>query len=124
MLAAENGDKKDKDSSIDDINCLPDDDGDNDAETAHSLPLVSGMLGSILEAQIAKALDDLCPSLQSTPRLQDKAMRVVFSVGVDVLVIDSSLCAHMGKLAIGAPHLIKAKETDNVFGSFMMGAKD
>lgn len=82
------------------------------------LILVSNVMPVDVEETIAKSLDELCPALSTTPSLQDKALRIVFSVGVDAVIVDSELSAIMGALELKPEDLIDSDETDDVFGVF------
>ena len=87
----------------------------------HATPdivLISGAYPENAEESIRQYLDDMCPALKSTPRLQDKALRAVMSVGIDVAVVDAELSASIGKLALKPSDLISSDETDELFGQF------
>lgn len=84
------------------------------------LNLVSGLLDKQVEKVIGSALDELCPKLASTPRLQDKALRTVFSVGIDAMMIDAELSSLMGKNQLSPKDLLKPQDTEGVFGYFGM----
>ena len=86
------------------------------------MTLISGLLDRKVEQTIAQALDQLCPALEKTPRLQDKALRTVFSVGVDAMLIDAEMSSTMGKLRLTPEDIISPHETQNIFGSFTMPA--
>lgn len=74
------------------------------------------------EIAIAAQLDALCPPLSSTPRLQDKAIRAVLSIGVDVVVVDADCSAAMGPLGLLPADLLTSDDTDSLFGYFMIPA--
>ncbi len=84
------------------------------------LLFVSGMMEPELERGIAGALDSLCPALESTPKLQDKALRAVFSVGVDAVMMDSELSAMMGKIALTKTDVLRPQETLEVFSGLIL----
>ena len=71
-----------------------------------------------------EALDRICPALSTTPRLQDKALRVVFSVGIDAVLMDAELSAMMGKFSLRPEDMLASSSTDNVWGNFMMPNDD
>ena len=96
-----------------------DETGDN-INHEDSIPLLSGMLPAKAERLIGKTLNSLCPHLMTTPRLQDKALRVIFSTGVDVMVVDAMSCALIGKLALRPSDLLPISATEKVFGTFMI----
>lgn len=75
-------------------------------------------LGRERERALAAQLDSLCPPLATTPRLQDKAVRAVLSVGVEVLVVDAASSAAMGPLRVTPRDLVTADQTDALFGAF------
>ena len=84
------------------------------------LPLVSSVLPRDIEHHLAEALDSLCPSLQSTPLLQDKALRIVMSVGVDAVVVDAELSAALDKITLSPDQLLPSAATDDIFGNFVI----
>ena len=75
--------------------------GRTDGTAIGAIPLVSGMLPVSLEEMVGQSLDALCPPLATSTSLQDKGLRVVMSVGVDVVVVDALLSSKMGRLALG-----------------------
>ena len=84
------------------------------------LPLVSNVLAASVEKHLAEALDSLCPSLQSTPLLQDKALRIVLSVGIDAVVVDAELSSALQKTTLTPGHLLPSAATDDLFGNFVI----
>jgi hypothetical protein len=82
--------------------------------------LVDDLVSESLKRSFQEALDTLCPPLKSTPRLQDKALRIAFSVGVEAVVVDAESSAHMGKLAVTTDDLLSSEATNDVFGQFML----
>lgn len=80
--------------------------------------LLDGSASPAFESAVRKALDTCVPSLVSTPRLQDKALRSVFSIGIDMAIMDAELSARMGKLALHPRDLLTEDETDDLFGRF------
>ncbi len=80
--------------------------------------LVDDIMPPPIENEMKMVLDSLCPPLKTTPRLQDKAMRIVFSVGIDLIIPDCALSAMMGPLSLKPQDLLSAPETDDVFGTF------
>eukprot|EP01038_Epipyxis_sp_PR26KG_P008494 gene8494-11480_t len=81
--------------------------------------LISGLIPEI-DQPLGDALNQICPPLASTPRLQDKALRIVLSVGIDIVMLDAELSAMVGKFSLTENDLIDATATDNVFGKFIM----
>ena len=80
---------------------------------------------SIQEPMLGAQLDALCPPLCTTPRLQDKAIRAVLSVGVEVLVLDAACSAAMGGvLALKPSDLITSDQTDTLFGHFTVSNEE
>ena len=73
--------------------------------------------------QIAAALDDLCPQLSDTPRLQDKVLRIVLSVGIDCVVVDAELAPLLQRPQILPEQLLHSDLTDDVFGTFQLPAE-
>jgi hypothetical protein len=82
------------------------------------LILVSGMGTPDVEAYFGQELDDHCVLLESTPRLQDKALRCVFSVGCELAIVDAELSAMLPKITLNPIDLLTADETNEVFGNF------
>ena len=73
-----------------------------------------------MERTIANVLDSLCPKLKSSRKLQSKALRCVFSIGIDAVVLDSECSAQMGKLTLRPEDFLSSDDSHEVFGSFMM----
>lgn len=86
----------------------------------HPLVLISGVNTPQLEHSIAQALDELCPALASTPRLEDKGLRVALSVGTELVVVEGNQSARIGKNTLGAEHMLTAEDSAGVFGSFVV----
>lgn len=82
------------------------------------LILLSGINKPEVERFFAKDLDDHCVLLETTPRLQDKALRCVLSIGCEVVVVDAELSALLPKLTLSPIDLLTADETEHVFGEF------
>lgn len=82
------------------------------------LILVSGMGSPEVEKYFGQELDDHCVLLESTPRLQDKALRCVFSVGCELAIVDAELSAMLPKITLNPLDLLTADETSEVFGQF------
>lgn len=91
--------------------------------------LLSNLYPEEIEAPINETLNYLCPALRNTVvpnrngynynTLQQKAMRVVYSIGVDVLVMDAYTSAALGKVDyIVVNDLLTPYDTQNVFGQF------
>jgi hypothetical protein len=76
-----------------------------------------------IEKAISETLDELCPPLSKTPLLQEKCLRVVFSVGIDTVMIDCMTLAYIGKLNIKSKDLLSSGQTEKVFGNFMVDTK-
>ncbi len=87
------------------------------------IDLISGLLPEKVEEILSCALDDLCPELVTTPKLQDKALRLVFSVGVDVVMLDAESSAYVGKLNLEPKDMLSSDTTEEVFGSFIIPKK-
>ena len=94
-------------------------------QTLGSIPDAILLSPSEKESFLAAQLDALCPPLHTTPRLQDKAIRAVLSVGVEVLVLDAACSAAMGgMLALKPSDLITSDQTDALFGHFAVTNND
>eukprot|EP01034_Spumella_vulgaris_P021354 gene21354-27384_t len=82
--------------------------------------LISGAVSREFDEHISEALDCLCPKLYKTPRLQDKALRLVFSVGIDAVLMDAELSALNGKMTLTPKDLLSHEDTAEVFGQFVI----
>jgi hypothetical protein len=82
------------------------------------LNLISGFNDEVVEEKLTLALNVMCPELESSQRLQDKALRLVFSVGVDAVLVDAESSGYMGKIAIQPEDLLSSEATEGVFGTF------
>lgn len=82
------------------------------------LNLLQVALSEPLAAMINETLDELCPALSSTPLVQQKALRIVFSVGIDVMLVDAESSAYLGKFNIAPKDLINSSQSEKIFGSF------
>lgn len=85
--------------------------------------LVDGIMPQEVQAVLGSVLDDLCPALSSTPRLEDKALRVVFSVGIDCVIVDASISAYLEPISLSSNDLLTSDDTEDVFGEFMVPGK-
>lgn len=91
-----------------------------DMSNPETLTLISGLHHKSLEKHLASSLDMICPELRSSPSLQSKALRIVFSVGVDIVIVDADASAMMGKLSISPSDILASDSTDRIFGSFFL----
>lgn len=84
--------KKDEEEfEIDELNI----DG-HDITTRPSLTLVKSMLSNEIEQLANNSLDALCLPLKSSDYIQDKVLRVILSVGIDTVIVDSEASAKLG----------------------------
>jgi hypothetical protein len=113
------GARKSKDLNSDEASADEFSDAD-DPDLAEEAHLVSGLRSRDDEEYLGELLNEYCPQLRSTPRLQDKALRCVFSVGVDVVILDAELSAMAGKLALRPEDMLPSSATDKIFGNFSM----
>jgi len=81
---------------------------------------VEGLLEPTADQLIKSALDELCPRLASSPRLQEKALRCVFSVGMDLVMLQSEVSAALGPLRLEPQQILSSQESDAVFGTLAM----
>lgn len=86
--------------------------------------LITGLNPAIIERELGNSLDILCPALKSTPLLQDKALRIVFSAGVDVMIIDAEHSAMLGKFSLTPKDMITSDDTSDVFEKFGIPYED
>jgi len=87
-----------------------------------AFPLASPPAGVQSDAAelICQALDELCPQLRSSPRLQDKTLRAVLSIGIDCVVADADLAPLLGKIEVTSTQMLHSDDTDGVYGVFML----
>lgn len=94
---------------------------DRDSFLMYSAPIgQQGFHSKDIEEKVSEALVTLCPKLKSSKTLQDKALRLVLSIGNDVCVVDSDLSAALGKFNLTVKDVLSAKDSDNVFGQFQI----
>ena len=79
-----------------------------------------GLLEPDIESSLSETLNELCSPLSTTPLLQDKCLRLVYSIGIDSVMIDCMTLAHIGKSDIKPNDLLPSSKTANVFGNFMV----
>ena len=67
-------------------------------------------------------LTELCPSLANSVTLQEKTMRLLLSIGLDVLFVNSDYMHHIGRIDQYrlAEKPLTADESGEVFGSFLI----
>jgi uncharacterized membrane protein YgcG len=104
--------------ACDPLTCKPGVESSNEQQDDIEIELISGLLDENIERVLVKALDGLCPALESTPKLQDKAFRLVFSVGMDVIMLDAENSGIIDKFALKQEDMISSDESDEVFGVF------
>ena len=95
-----------------------------DMSRVPDLILVSGMGTPEVESYFGQELDDHCVLLESTPKLQDKALRCVFSVGCELAIVDAELSAMLPKITLNPIDLLTADETSELFGNFGVQGED
>jgi hypothetical protein len=84
--------------------------------------MISGAYTPQAEKALCDALDHLCPPLQSTSKLQDKALRVALSMEVELALMDAESCALTGKFSLLEEQLLAPKDTEAVFEQFIIPA--
>lgn len=84
----------------------------------YEIELISGFNEPRVEEGLASSLNLLCPQLESTPRLQDKALRVVLSADVDAFMVDAECSGFMGKFSLTPEDALSSDDTEIVFGVF------
>ena len=87
-------------------------------EASSEVILLSGIHPAPYEAKLAEEFDDLCPAVANSRYLEDKALRAVFSVGIEAVLMDSETSARIGPLRLRAEDMIPSEETDDLFGEF------
>ncbi len=85
-----------------------------------ALQLVSGSLPIKLEKYLVSQFDDLCPPLQTSTRLEMKALRAIFSIGIDAVCIQSDILANIDPLILSSKDFITANDTNELFGEFQI----
>jgi hypothetical protein len=88
------------------------------SKPSSEINLLQHAMSEKLQMMINETLNELCPALTSTPLVQQKALRIVFSVGVDVVIVDAETSAYIGKFSLTPRDLINSDQTENIFGSF------
>ena len=83
-----------------------------------AMRLISGIHAPRIEQHLGDMLNECCPALESSDTLQDKALRSVFSVGMDCAVLDSETAALVGKMQLEADDMVTPAESEDVFGYF------
>ena len=82
------------------------------------LILLSGLRHKEFEDYFAKELDAHCILLETTPKLQDKGLRLAFSVGCELAIIDAETSSMLRKLTLRPSDLLTSDETGDLFGEF------
>lgn len=90
----------------------------NEEELHQPLVLISSAHSPQFEHSISLALDDLCPPLESSSFLEEKAIRIALSVGTSAVVLESNQSARIARLALQKRLLLTAEDTEDVFGNF------
>jgi hypothetical protein len=75
---------------------------------------------AIMSQDVGEALNELCPELATTPRLQDKVLRAVLSVGIDCVVADAEMAPILDRPHVLAKDLLHSDDTDDIFGTFII----
>lgn len=88
------------------------------SKPSSEINLLQHALSDKLQMIINETLNELCPALSSTPMIQQKALRIVFSIGVDVVIVDAETSAYLGKFSLTPRDLVNSDQTGTVFGSF------
>lgn len=84
------------------------------------LYLLSGIHPPQLEHAISQALDELCPELESTPRLEEKAFRIALSVGTEAVMVEGNHSDKIQKFRLKKSDMLESEDTEEVFGSFIV----
>ena len=79
--------------------------------------LVDKLAPTFVHTIASHTLDQLAPALASSKLLSEKVLRTVFSVGIDVVIVDSFTSAHLEPLSLLPSDILTSAETDDVFGS-------
>lgn len=82
--------------------------------------LISGILPDEISDKFGEALDALCPALSSTPKLEDKALRIVLSYGHEIVTIEPEIKPALGKLKLTPDDLVCIDDVAIIFGGFMI----
>jgi hypothetical protein len=89
-----------------------------------SVLLYSPLYDENREKYLKEKLDSLCPKVKKSKTLEEKALRIVMSVGVDAVVLDSDLSAAMGKFKLKPRDMLASRDTDDVFGAFYVSPEE
>lgn len=101
----------------------------DDHEEAVPLVLLSDLYPEEIEQSLQDTLNELCPALQRVSpgsvggqTLQHKALRVVMSTGMDVVVLDAhtsvALATAQSRIVLTSDDMLLPTETEDVFGCF------
>ena len=82
------------------------------------LILLSGLRNPEFDNYFGRELDAHCILLETTPKLQDKGLRLAFSVGCELAIIDAETSSILRKLTLSPSDLLTADETGDLFGEF------
>jgi hypothetical protein len=101
----------------------PASDSDPDAlrleEMQDGMPMITGEFFIPAEEKVLQdSLDSFCPPLKSTPLLQDKGLRLVFSVGIDAVLLDADTSARLQKISLTASDMITPDDSADAFEQF------
>lgn len=94
--------------------------GDVEERELVEVDLMNSLHDRAFEEIMIEALDEVCPPLKSTPLLEDKALRVVLSVGIDCVMVDAERSAMLGKLRLRPADMLTSTQTDDVFSRFCL----
>lgn len=89
----------------------------------NSLIIMDGMMPPEVEEVVRSTFDRLSPALQTTKKLEDKVLRIIFSIGIDVVIVDAGLSSFLDKLRLKPEDLVTSNVTDKIFGRFYIPDK-
>ena len=95
----------------------------SDYEPDSKLVLLDDWLPPEFKSELVQVFDTTCPSLKSSPKLHDKVFRLVFSVGINAMILDAATNSMVGKLDINPDQLLKSEDSEEIFGNFMLPSK-
>ena len=82
--------------------------------------LMSKFLPPEVGDKFGEALDTLCPALKTTPKLEDKALRIVLSLAHEVVMVEPEIQSGLGKLSLSDKDIVGIDDVVHIFGGFMI----
>ncbi len=125
FLARRGRGKSSEDDELDDDNENEESGGNQPLHQGMPFVLISPPEGEedLVADAIAAELNELCPPLETSPRLQDKVLRAIMSIEVDCVIADAELAPHLGMPDVHPQQALTSDDTDDIFGTFVIPAE-